>query len=341
VQIRRAKDLYYIGEFGATAITALAPGAAESDPLSVAGRLSFSYPPGHGHPTPGFAVRPTPGDPQAVDLVFNIGSQFNNALSTDPVTISGFGLGPTALDGDSLYMVTIRETGGTALASNPRQVATGIRNVYGMAFDPASGDLYFADNAIDEDVVTTTSEPPQADELNRIPAADLGVNVLRFGYPDCYRAYRTNDLVETAPGTCGGVTQSLFQFQPIPNTASGSRSEGPAEIAFSPALFPAPFQGGIFAGFSGGVGPGGVNNQNAVVFVDSLFGQALHFVASGTPGIGNILGVHSTQDSLFLADWNGGTIYQVTALPVPETGSFPLVGFGLLALGLFYRARRW
>ncbi|MCX6613016.1 MAG: PEP-CTERM sorting domain-containing protein [Acidobacteria bacterium] len=335
-QIRQADKLVYIGEFGSSSITALSPGASASDPLTSLGSLQFQYPAGHAHPTAGIAVRQTPGSPGSVDLVFNIGSQFNNQLSTDKVTVSGFGLAPTALDGDSLYMVTINESGASPIASNLRQIATGIRNVYGMAFHPVSGDLYFADNAIDEDNPTNFTQPLQADELNRIPSADLGVNILRFGYPNCYDAYRT--YLPVGGPACTGVTDSLINFQPVPNTLSGFRSEGPTEIAFSPSLFPNLYRNGIFVGFSGGTGPNGTNDQNPLVFVNSAFDSLTHFIESGT--IGNILGVYATDDSLFISDWGGTNIYQITAInPVPEPSTFGLIAIAL-ALGFRFSARR-
>jgi len=334
-QIRQADKLLYIGEFGSSSITALSPGALSSDPLTSLGSLQFQYPNGHYHPTAGIAVRQTPGIQGSVDLVFNIGSQFNDQLSTDKVTVSGFGLAPTALDGDSLYIITINESGATPVASNLRQIATGIRNVYGLAFHPASGDLYFADNAIDENNLTNFTEPLQADELNRIPSANLGVNILRFGYPDCYDAYRTD--VPVGGPACNGVTDSLINFQPVPNTVSGFRSEGPTEIAFSPSLFPNLYKNGIFVGFSGGTGPNGTNNQNPLVFVNSAFNSLTHFIESGT--IGNILGVYSTDDSLFISDWGGTSIYQITAInPVPEPVTFGLIATAL-ALGFRYYRR--
>ncbi|WP_031497194.1 PQQ-dependent sugar dehydrogenase [Bryobacter aggregatus] len=329
-QIRQAGKLYYIAEFGNTAITALAPGVSPEDPLQASGSLKFEYAPDYAHPTPGIAVRPTPDKPGSIDLIFNVGSQYNAQASTSPVTVSGFGLAPTQLQGDSLYMITIDETGDVPIASNLRQVAGGIRNVYGMAFDPISGDLYFADNAIDEDNVTNFSEPYQADELNRIPAAKLGTEVLQFGFPNCYPEYRSDTLIETNPGACNGVTQSLINFQPV----SGFRSEGPTEIAFSPALFPALYRNGIFVGFSGGTGPEGTNNQNPVVFANSTFTELIHFIESGTLSH-NPVGIYSTADSLFILDWGGGSIYQITALAdVPEPAVWLLVSSALCFFGL-------
>ena len=336
-QIRQAGKFLYIGEFGANSITALTPGATPADPLAAAGSLQFQYAGNYLHPTIGMAVRPTPGTPGSVDLVFNVGSQYNNQTSTSPVTIRGWGLGATQLQGDSLYMVTIDESGATPVASNLRTVATGIRNVYGMGFHPVTGDFYFADNAIDEANVTTTSEPVQADELNRIPAAVLGVTPLNFGYPNCYPQYRTNTLIETSPGACTGVTQSLINFQPVPNTPSGFRTEGPTELAFAPANFPVAYRNGLFVGFSGGQGPGGINNQNGLVFVNSTQSLLLHFIESGTLPSSSVLGVYATADSLFVADFGGGSIYEITALgDIPEPATWIL---GLPALAVVSRRR--
>lgn len=155
---------------------------------------------------------------------------------------------------------------------------------------------------------------------------------MNFGYPHCYPAYRTGSLVETSTGACDGVTQSLMNFQPVPaGEVPGARSEGPTEFAFAPALFPALFHDGIFVGFSGGTGPDGTNNQNPVVFVPSNFQAHFHFVSPGVPG--RALGVYSTQDSLFLADWSGGTIYQIQAISeIPEPPSSGSVFFALILL---------
>ena len=108
---------------------------------------------------------PTPGQPGFYDLVFNVGSQFDHQLSTDRVGLSGLATG--TLDGDSLYMVTLYFNGPQPQASNLKQVAHGIRQVIGMGFDPATGNFYFADNAIDG-TGPGGDEPPQAEELNLI-----------------------------------------------------------------------------------------------------------------------------------------------------------------------------
>ncbi|MDZ4800626.1 MAG: hypothetical protein SGI92_20910 [Bryobacteraceae bacterium] len=334
-QLREAGGHFYVGEFGANRITILAAGASASDPLTAVGSLQFSYPAGWAHPTVGMAVRETPGSPGSYNLVFNVGSQFNSQASTSAVTISGLGLGPIQVNGDSLYMITIDQTGATPTASSLRTVATGIRNVYGMAFHPTTGDLYFADNAIDEDPLGVGTEPPQADELNRILFGDVGSAVYNFGFPNCYIEYRTGSEI----GPCVGVTQPLAVFQPVPNTPDGFRTEGPTEIAFAPPGFPISLTSGLFIGFSGANGVGPANDQNGLVFYNFSDGSYVHFIESGTAGVGNLLGVYTTQDSLFVSDWGSGDLYLITsAVPEPATLG---VGAGtlLVMLGLGVRRR--
>lgn len=335
-QLREAGKYYAVGEFGSNSITFLQPGATPSDSMTAVGSLQFSYPANWYHPTIGMAIRPTPGTPGSYDLVFNIGASANATHSSSLVTVSGLGLGPVQLEGEALYMVTIDESGSTPVASNLRTVATGIRNVYGMAFDPASGDLYFADNAIDENdgVPIGASTPPQADELNRIAAAAVGVSAPNFGFPTCYIEFQTGNTV----GDCTGITMPVAVFQPIPNPPAGGRSEGPAEIAFAPAGFPTGWNNGIFTGFSGkpGVGPG--NDENAIAFYNFTGGGVSHFVESGLPGVGNLLGLLATTNSLFIADWGAGNIYQIAVEDVPEPRYTLLLG-ALCAVAMM-RSRR-
>ena len=128
-------------------------------------------------------------------------------------------------------------------------------------------------------------------------------------------------------------------FQPLPNgTPLGSQSEGPAELAFAPGTFPAGFNNGVFVGFSGkGFITGAGNEENAVVYYDFGTGQYVHFVENSLPGVGQPIGVYSTGDSLFIADFTTSTIYQITS-NVPEPGTFGMAALGVaLAVGF----RRW
>lgn len=184
------------------------------------------------------------------------------------------------------------------------------------AFDPITGDLYFADNAIDENdgVTTATSTPPQAEELNRIAAANVGITAPNFGFPTCYIEFQTGNTI----GDCTGIEMPVAVFQPIPNPPAGGRSEGPTEIAFAPTAFPSGWNNGIFTGFSGKPGLGPTNDENAIAFYNFSNGNISHFVESGLPGVGNLLGLLATTNSLYIADWGAGSIYQVSVEEVPE-----------------------
>ena len=171
-------DHYAVADRNSGAITLLRAGATPADTLTSVGAIDLAYPSGWFHPTAGMATRPTPGNAGSFDLVFNVGAQFNNVPSSDPVTVSGLING--LADGDALYMVTINLTGASPTASGLQRIATGIRNVAGMQF-AADGTFYFADNAIDGPG-SDGDEPPQADELNRIGGSDFGSQVPHFGF---------------------------------------------------------------------------------------------------------------------------------------------------------------
>src|SRR5262245_54128980 len=62
---------------GVERITFLHTGATPASPLTLAGSLNFTFPPDWDHTTYALAVRPTPGQPGAYDVFFNVGSQLN------------------------------------------------------------------------------------------------------------------------------------------------------------------------------------------------------------------------------------------------------------------------
>jgi glucose/arabinose dehydrogenase len=338
--VRRAGDLVFAtsSQGGAERISVLRAGAGAGDALTLVGSVNFDFPADWWHSSYGLAVRETPGAPGRHDVFFNVGSRTNNANTTDTVPVSGLVTG--TLQADSIYKVTVQDTGGTPVFSDLTQVATGLRNASGIAVHPVTGDLYFDDNGMDS--AADPNEPLSADELNRIPVAGIGGTVEDFGFADDYIAYRTGVRVGS------GATQPLVAFQPLP-APDGSESEGPADIAFAPSAFAAAgFGPGMFVGFHGKFNLGGLDNEeNPLVYVDLATGAYTHFIGNDEPGIGHLDGLLSTADSLFVADLSAtgglfapsdagrGVIYQIRLRPaaIPEPGALALLAVGLAALG--------
>ena len=335
----QAGSYYVAGNFGtyisgppAPSITFLKPGATATSPLTDAGSLQFAFPENWEHSQMGVAARPTPGQPGSYDVIFNVGSEFDHQVSSDPVQVSG--LTTATLHGDSLYELTVNLNGAQPVATGLKQIATGIRNVIGMGFQPGTGDFYFADNAIDG-TGPGGDEPPQAEEINRIGASDLGVGApVNFGYPDCYIQYRTGAQVGS------GCVQPVFAIQPVFNgTPLGSESEGVTQLAFAPANFPAGFNNGIFLGFSGkGFATGAANEENAVGYYDFTTETYIHFSENSQNGVYQPIGIMTTLNQLFISDFGSGKVYEVTAVnTTPEPGTLALLAIGLAGCLIYKR----
>jgi len=315
------KLVFVTGQGVGRPISILRAGATPDAPLTLVGKININYPAGRWyHPHSALGVRPTPGHPESCDLLFQLGSDQNFAKTTRTATISSTqitGVNGT-LEGESIYMLTLTDNETNVVASSLTRIAKGLRNPAGFAFHPATGDLYFEDNGIDG--LVDSNEPLSADELNWIPAAQVGNGTVPdFGFPGNYTAYRTGTVVG------GGGVQPLVTFQPLPNPANGSESEGPGDIAFAPAGFPPGLDHGVFVGFHGKWGLAGIaNEENPLVFVDLNTTNYFQFIGNNEPNIGHLDGLLSTEDSLFVADItatgntdsgaNAGVIYQIKSL---------------------------
>ena len=269
-------------------------------------------------------------------MIFNIGSQYNGVVignngngnvvldgngnptyvpSTGTATVSGGLISGTLLP-DSLYMFTFHDNNGTPVVANLKRIAAGLRNAASLAIDPSSGDLYIADNGIDGN--DGGNEAWSTDELDRIPAAQIGASVPYFGFPETINGQLTESYYKTIdkPGdpvkviNPGVGVQPLVAFEPLPDpvlTAEGSESEGSSGFALSPSQFPAGLNHGAFIGFHGVFNSGGTpNDENPVVFADPSTGHYFDFVSNNLANIGHIDEILSTSDSLFLADIASG-----------------------------------
>jgi glucose/arabinose dehydrogenase len=332
-------------------ITFWRTGASPSSPLTAVGRLAFSFPTGtaeFGHTTYALAARPAISDPTSVEVYFNVGARGNSESTPMGVTVGLAASGTSIqfqhsqLAADSVHRIVVGDAEEGFTVSTPVQIARGLRNAAGMAFD-AAGNLCLQDNGID-----TPGNPNvsfSADEFNRIPAASLGQTVYDFGFAETYIRYSDGVLVENSPPNADAVAP-LIAFRPI----DGRKSEGAVEIAFAPASFGEDFSTGCFVAFHGIGGLSGTaNTENPVVFADPSNGSYFHFVDNQLLGHPN--GLLATADSLFVSDlsWTGsvdgavdgvppdmaGVIYQITA--VPEPSSIVFVVSGMLAVAVFLR----
>jgi len=323
--------IFVTGQGSGKPISVLRAGPTPDAPLSMVAKININYPQGGWyHPHSALGVRPTPGQPGSCDLLFQLGSDQNFAKTPRTATISSTQITGAngTIQGESIFMLTITDNLTNIVASAPTQIAKGLRNPAGFAFHPANGDLYFEDNGIDG--LVNANEPLSADEINRIAVADIGNGpVPDFGFPNNYTEYRTGAIIG------GAGIQPLVAFQPFPNPANGSESEGPSEIAFAPPGFPEGLNNGIFVGFHGKWALAGLaNEENPLVYFDLTTTNYFHFVSNDEPNIGHLDGLLSTSDSLFVADITStgnidsggaaGVIYQIKSLVARL--SFRLVG---------------
>lgn len=278
-------------------ISILRMGATPSDPYTLVGSLDFGFPVANwDHTTYASVVRPTPGGGAGdYDLFFNVGSKYNAMPDADTDVVQLSGLISGTMHGSSIYMVNVHDTGTAVQVTGLKQVASGLRNAAGMAFDAGTGDLYLEDNGMD--MVFNPDEPISADTLHRIPKDQIGVTVLNFGFPQSYIKYRTGQHI--GPPTINPIVA----FQPWTDPYTGSESEGASEIAFAPVGFPAGLNNGIFVSFHGRFNLAGIaNEENPLVFYNKNTGLYFDFIGNDEPNIGHIDGLLSTANALFAAD---------------------------------------
>ncbi len=345
-------------------ISVLRPGATPTSPFVSLGSINLNFPTVNStaweHVSFGLTARPTPGQAGNYDVLFNLGSRTNQTsdetsdgsgvytqhvgATTSGSNVSGFG--SASLNPESIYMTTVSYNGTTAGLSSPVQVAHGLRNAVGMAFQPGTGNLYFADNGMDGS--TANGHPNDGygnaayslDTLHTIANANIGTS-----FPKTNFAY---DFYENTPQTYPqhGSPDAIAKFAPFGpfdstnHNSSPNESEGPNGIAFSPPNFPSALQG-IFIGFHGQydvVGPPNTtthtgNEEDPVVFYNTTTGQYWDFIGTNEPDIGHLDGMLSTSNALFMSDLadangaltgsnptlNAGAIYEITVVPEPST----------------------
>ena len=349
--VRRAGNLLFVTDNADTpspVISVLQQGATPTSPFVSVGTINFSFTASSWmHSSFGLAIRPTPSQSGKYDVFFNLGSRTNQTSDAGDfgtnhavanATGNMTGLTNVVLDPESICMTTVSFDGTTASMSTPVKVAAGLRNAVGMAFQPATGDLYYTDNGMDGSGGNGHPNDRYGnaayslDTLHKISASQIGVS-----YPN---TNFSTDFYDDTPTTFPqhGNPDAIAYFAPFgpfdssDHNSSPNESEGPNEIAFAPSNFPDGLNNGLFIGFHGQfnkVGPpipatGAGNEENPVVFYDLATGAYWHFIGTNEPFIGHLDGMLSTSDALFMSDMadgslnsaptNTGAIYKVMAV---------------------------
>jgi len=294
VAVSRGGNLVFVtsAEAGRERIAVLRRGESWADPLTPAGHINFRFV-GFDHQSYGLAVRSVAGDERRYELFFNVGASGNDTAGR---TVKMTGLVSATLEDASLYRVVVDDTGQKPAVSEPELIATGLRNAAAFTFDPKTGDLLIAENGIDtpEDPIVALS----ADEIDRIPAGEIGGKAEDFGFPDSYVDYHTGETV----GERGNPP--AVAFLPI----DGSENEGAASIAVAPSSFPDGLNAGVFVGFHGQWDDSGLaNEENPVLYADPATGETVAIVANDDPNVGHLDSLLATDDALFAADLCGGS----------------------------------
>ncbi len=304
--VRTAGDLVFVatGAIGSPRIEVLRLGPTPADPLTALGSLDFTLPLPWSHLTLSLTARVRPGVPGELEVFFNLGSRADTVASTDLVAVSGLWAG--SLAPDSLYRVRFDGTGTSPAVVGVDRIASGLRNAFGHAFSPVTGDLFLQDNGMDA--------PKSADELNVVAASAIGGAVESFGFPTRYVSYPGGTVVGS-----GGIAP-FVSFLPL---AGGAGSLGAGGIAFSPPRFGA-LNLGLFVAFHGSGNVGPANTTNPLVWVNPFTGEFFHFVAAGQPGVGHLDSLLATDDTLYAADltnavglgtYGSGAIYAIRLRP--------------------------
>ncbi len=304
---------------------------------SLLATLNFSYPAQAWEHSTGMSyIQQLPNG--ADRIIFIVGSEYDQANTSAQVTTSG--LVNSTLNAGAIYAMTVQPgANGAQVVSGPVQIATGVRNPYGLTLD-AAGDLVIGDNG--QDGAHNPNEIG-ADTLNILPSSGIGNSVLDFGFPNSYTNFNTGARSDGDPNATG----PLVAFTPTDDSNGVPQdSEGLSGMAYAaPGSVPfAGAGGGEFIGFYGTIDQAGANNpDNAFLYYDFASGQYYPLVDGGTAGVGHLDTVLVSGNSVFVADFstsgnvdnaadsNSGAIYQFTISPAPEPPGFVLGCLAALA----------
>jgi glucose/arabinose dehydrogenase len=157
-----------------------------------------------------------------------------------------------------------------------RVVATGLRNPYGLAFQPKTGRLYASVNG--------------RDTLGANEPAEMVVRVrygARYGWPACWPSWRQRRLV----GSCAGVAKPSAYLEPH------SSADG---IAF--------WRGGLYVAEWGQY----LSNRRGRRVVRIQLGPSgAKSVTTFADGLDHPLALLPSKRALLVADWGRGLVYRI------------------------------
>jgi glucose/arabinose dehydrogenase len=264
---------------------------------------------------------------------------------------------------DNPFFVAGAAIGGEVGANIQKLFAYGIRNSFGMAFDPVSGQLWMSENGDDS-----------FDELNRITPGMNGGWVQIMGPLSRIGEYKA--IETTAP--YNGLQQIRWDPSNIANSAAAAQAAmfmlpgatysdpefswkygvAPAAIGFlSGGALGSQYDGNLFLGagrtdlddgylyrFVLDAARNGIDTTLNPLWVDLVADNLTKFDGTesellrfGT-GFGIVTDIQmGPNGNLFITSLSNGAIYEISRLQVPEPGSMALVGICAVLLGVTRR----
>jgi glucose/arabinose dehydrogenase len=170
-----------------------------------------------------------------------------------------------------------------------RQIyATGMRNPYGLAFDPKTGDLFATDNGRDDLGMDAPFE-----ELNHI------IQGGDYGYPDCWNEQKQ-------PG-CETTIPAIASFE--------AHSSADSVVIYDGQNFPAEYQGNAFVTIFGSWLKRGVQTgiQRAVLSPNGdTYSAVTDWFVRFPPGVMPLPLAVGPDGALYVGDYINGVIYRIS-----------------------------
>ncbi len=240
-----------------------------------------------------FSLRPAQSRTIVDNLPFKLHQQDNIVAGPDGRLYLGSGSTCDVCnepDPRSAAILSFRPDG-----SDLKVVATGLRNPFGLAFQPGSGKLYATVNG--QDALDGPAGPEPADMLVRIDGGAF------YGWPRCWPSAQEIKL----KGDCAGVAAPAAYLTP--------HSSADGFAFYTGASFPAEYAGNAFIAQWGTYAEGTPYGRNLVrVRLDADGTAPIDHVSVFATGFDHPIAVTvDAAGALLVADWSRGVIYRIQA----------------------------